>query len=443
MLGRVTIPGQPELEAAMNKMVEAINRVSAPAITGGPGIRITQGADGAFVIENTYPPETRTRPFYPRIFKSGDAQVVSITPGFVVYPRRGPTFNQNDNEIDEDDEADDPGEPSDPEGQGSWSGCSNSYEVMPVITEEQIPVDDEDPPGEELEAGPYRTWLIIGPKRVLVQFKPYTEPPQDVPFGSYALCINSFLLSEAASEDMGLVMSNVKIFVERPIAEWDEQRDYFSVLKKSDPVMEGETVTAKAKVTVAGGMLYVQYIAADTSSSAPRPLYTMREVPVEEHTLALEVEHNDYVYLKVEYTRGMYYNTQLKLFQAGGDGPAEGTPSLASMRVYHSSVRYDNVQGVPEGVEDPEETPGAYSVHAYLSPPEPAGWWESYIKVALIKIINNKVVVYQKLRGALVCPAITLPFGNNADDDYDEVLDGGFLENEDGIVESTGEVPEE
>jgi hypothetical protein len=259
-----SVPGQPELQAALNKIVAAINAVGTQAIIGRNGVRAISDGTGVVVeLEEQRRPEQPR--LYPYVVSRYGTYGISLTPGYIRWTRRRTA--------------------------ASTSSAVQSIQRVPLLDDPSLglrPVTDSPAPAATLTAGYWLTWLVISPNDVRVKFEQDGTSPS-VPEGAHAVAINRFQLVMRSGVPE---VSDVEVYDNSVTAEGMENKAAYAV-----------TMTGAASCYVAAGRL--AYTDWSGASAEGEPLFALREMTIGATALSgLTASHR--VWLKVTYSKVAY-----------------------------------------------------------------------------------------------------------------------------------------
>ncbi len=367
-LPNVTFPGQPQLEAVLNRMIAAINTNATGNAVAGRGIAITDSA-GHQVIEATPEAVWQTRGLYPRMLKNASAAAVGLTPGFVTFLRDNTT----------------------------------SVSVVPYIGTDFATgtlIDDDAPPSIILTDGTYYTRLKLeDAQTVKVDF---VAASASAATDANYLIVNKFTLTTITGGDQ--VISDVEVYSQEPLI---AKRPTDLLWTITDTSVAGET--PEARVTVADGLLLVsEFQPISTDGASWSGMRVLKKVPVtgDEFTAVATGEH---IWLKIEFDTTAYYDYHAQLVDIGGD-PIDtyNTNSATAGGDDHTHAITLKAGGANELSAEIFATAKQYSGHSFLVSSSDQTDTDNavYIKLATITVASDAVTkIAQYIMG---CP-ITVP----------------------------------
>lgn len=333
-----SIPGQPELQQAFNKLVAAINSIKGTqGIVGRNGVRVI--SDGSGVVVELEEQRRAEQPrFYPYVVSRYGVYGVSLTSGFVRWTRRRTSAS---------------------------STAVQSIQRVPLLNDPSLglrPISDSPAPAATLSAGYWVTWLVLSPDDVRVEFKQENTPPT-VPDGASAIAINRFqLVMRGAVPEV----VDVEVYDNSATAEGTENKAAFAV-----------TMTGASSCHVSSGRL--AYTDWNGASAAGEPLFALREMTVGAATLTgITSAHR--VWLKVTYSKidhedcgvaaGFYFPAYASIVALTGNPPntkTEGHILLAEFRTVKASDGTTDVLWVQQVTEGSVTAPCPTAVSGVCS----------------------------------------------------------------------------
>lgn len=259
----IKVDGQPQLEAALNQILAAVQQGEQPSFGDSPSIRVRREGQ-RYIFELAPAAQKTVRALFPYIVDRGGVYGVSLTPGQAQWVRQRPV--------------------------GAPSDKANTVERSVVLVHEgdaptsYTKLDEEPAPYKILTPGTYFSWLHVSALRAEVKFGEEGTDPEAAD-GEYIVALNKF---ELVARGAALAIVSVDVYEDDPQALLLDWKLGFN----------GAMTSTTTAYISAGRLAYTDWAGAETTGV---PTAAIRELGIGGATVTVSASHK--VYAQINYAK--------------------------------------------------------------------------------------------------------------------------------------------
>jgi len=259
----IKVDGQPQLEAALNQILAAVQQGEQPSFGNSPSILVKREGQ-RYIFELAPAAQKTVRALYPYVVDRGGVYGVSLTPGQAQWVRQRPV--------------------------GTTSQRSHTLERSVVLVHQGDPsttytkLDAAPAPYKVLTPGTYISWLHVSALRAEVKFVAEGTAPQAAD-GEYIVALNKF---ELVAKGAAVAIVSVDVYEDDPQA----------VLLDWKLGYNGAMTSATTAYISAGRLAYSDWAGADVTGV---PVAAVKELVISGATVTVSASHK--VYAQINYSK--------------------------------------------------------------------------------------------------------------------------------------------